>query len=99
MLFLLNGHKAQQDVSLARAKPPSLEVRGITTTVMRTRGIIPSAVWASWSVGIHQWKRGLLKAVSYLTKIDACARLMLPGNARTFGRGEIIPLKTGQRRK
>ncbi|WP_071601435.1 hypothetical protein [Cronobacter sakazakii] len=39
-------------------------------------------------------EKGLLKAVSYMTKIDACARLVLPGNARTFGRGEIKALKT-----
>jgi len=38
-------------------------------------------------------EKGLLKAVNYLTKIDACARLVLPGNARTFGRGEIKKTK------
>ncbi|EKI3327112.1 hypothetical protein PEH87_005113 [Salmonella enterica] len=61
MLFLLNGHKAQQDVSLARAFGEYWQTtitgsKGITATVMRTRGIIPRTVWASWSVGIHQWK-------------------------------------------
>lgn len=38
-------------------------------------------------------EKGLLKAISYLTKIDACARLVLPGDARTFGRGEIQKTK------
>ena len=41
--------------------------------------------------------KGLLKALSYITKIDACARLLLPGNARTFGRGEVRSLKKKKR--
>lgn len=42
-------------------------------------------------------QEGLQCAVGYLTKIDTFARLALPGNMRTFGRGEVKTLnKTGR---
>lgn len=42
-------------------------------------------------------QEGLQRAVEYLTKIDTFARLALPGNMRTFGRGEVKTLtKTGR---
>lgn len=42
-------------------------------------------------------QEGLQRAVGYLTKIDTFARLALPDNMRTFGRGEVKMLnKTGK---
>lgn len=49
--------------------------------------------------GDNSKDEGLLEALSYITKIDAFARLVLPGNARTFGRGEVRSLKNRKRTK
>ncbi|HDW8049949.1 TPA: inovirus-type Gp2 protein [Yersinia enterocolitica] len=40
-------------------------------------------------------QEGLQRAVNYLTKIDTFARLALPSNVRTFGRGEVKTLNPG----
>lgn len=40
-------------------------------------------------------KRNYLKnAAGYLIKVDHYARMLVPGNGRTFGRGEILPPRT-----
>lgn len=42
-------------------------------------------------------QEGLQRAVGYLTKIDTFARLALPRNMRTFGRGEVKTLNKAGR--
>ncbi|MGJ0637602.1 YagK/YfjJ domain-containing protein [Xenorhabdus bovienii] len=98
MLFLLNGHKAQQDVNLARAfgeywKNVITEGKGHYYNCNAHKNRYTECGLGKLERGNTSMEKGLLKAVSYLTKIDACARLMLPGNARTFGRGEIKKTK------
>lgn len=52
---------------------------------------------------LNKAKRAALqKAITYLTKADSVVRLTLPGNARTFGRGECLVqsgAKRGRRRQ
>lgn len=104
MLFILNGNKAQQDGVIAHAfgeywKHTITKGKGHYYNCNANKARYEDCCLGKLKRGDSSNDKGLLKAVSYLTKIDACARLMLPGNARTFGRGEIIPLKTRQRRK
>ncbi|AIX56424.1 TPA: inovirus-type Gp2 protein [Enterobacter kobei] len=104
MLFVLNGHKAQQDVSLARAfgeywKDTITEGKGHYYNCNAHKDRYTECGIGKLERGNTSMEKGLLKAVSYLTKIDACARLVLPGNARTFGRGEIKVLKTRKKQR
>lgn len=104
MLFLVNGHKARQDVNLARAfgeywKKHITESKGHYYNCNAHKDDYEDCGLGKLERGNSSMEKGLLKAVSYMTKIDACARLVLPGNARTFGRGEIKALKTKNKRR
>lgn len=104
MLFILNGNKAQQDGVIAHAFG-----RYWNETITKGKGMFyncnaykeryEDCCLGKLKRGDSSKDKGLLKALSYITKIDACARLVLPGNARTFGRGEVRSLKKGREHK
>lgn len=103
MLFLLNGHKARQDVILAREfgkywKETITGGKGHYYNCNAHKDSYTECGLGRLERGDTSMEKGLLKAVSYMTKIDASARLVLPGNARTFGRGEINSLEVKKKR-
>ncbi|EEE2765296.1 inovirus-type Gp2 protein [Salmonella enterica] len=104
MLFILNGNKAQQDGVIAHAfgeywKHTITKGKGIYYNCNANKALYEECCLGKLKRGDNSKDKGLLQALSYITKIDACARLVLPGNARTFGRGEINSLKARLRRK
>ncbi|EDQ7381671.1 inovirus Gp2 family protein [Salmonella enterica subsp. diarizonae serovar 35:l,v:z35] len=104
MLFILNGNKAQQDGVIAHAfgeywKHTITKGKGIYYNCNANKALYEECFVSKLKRGDNSKDKGLLQALSYITKIDACARLVLPGNARTFGRGEINSLKARLRRK
>ncbi|EAX5860701.1 inovirus-type Gp2 protein [Salmonella enterica] len=104
MLFILNGNKAQQDGVIAHAfgeywKHTITKGKGIYYNCNANKALYEECCLSKLKRGDNSKDKGLLQALSYITKIDACARLVLPGNARTFGRGEINSLKARLRRK
>ncbi|MEG0869298.1 MAG: inovirus-type Gp2 protein [Hafnia sp.] len=104
MLFLLNGNKAQQDGVIAHAfgkywKDTITKGKGIYYNCNANKARYEDCCLGKLERGDSSKDKGLLKALSYITKIDACARLVLPGNARTFGRGEVRSLKNRKRTK
>lgn len=104
MLFLLNGNKAQQDGVIAHAfgeywKHTITQGKGIYYNCNAHKARYKNCCLGKLERGDNSKDEGLLEALSYITKIDACARLVLPGNARTFGRGEVRSLKNRKRSK
>lgn len=104
MLFLLNGNKAQQDGTIAHAfgeywKNTITKGKGIYYNCNANKARYEDCCLGKLERGDNSKDKGLLQALSYITKIDACARLVLPGNARTFGRGEVRSLKNRKRSK
>jgi len=104
MLFILNGNKAQQDGVIANAfgeywKHTITKGKGIYYNCNAHKTRYKNCCLGKLERGDSSKDKGLLKALSYITKIDACARLVLPGNARTFGRGEVRSLKSRKRIK
>ncbi|EKR4276252.1 inovirus-type Gp2 protein [Salmonella enterica] len=104
MLFILNGNKAQQDGVIAHAfgeywKHTITKGKGIYYNCNANKALYEECCLGKLKRGDNSKDKGLLQALSYITKIDACARLVLSGNARTFGRGEINSLKARLRRK
>ncbi|EKS7108837.1 YagK/YfjJ domain-containing protein [Enterobacter ludwigii] len=104
MLFILNGNKAQQDGVIAHAfgkywKDTITKGKGIFYNCNANKTRYEDCGLGKLERGDSSKDKGLLKALSYITKIDACARLVLPGNARTFGRGEVRSLKNRRRTK
>lgn len=104
MLFILNGNKAQQDGVIAHAfgeywKHTITKGKGIYYNCNANKARYEDCCLGKLERGDSSKDKGLLKALSYITKIDACARLVLPGNARTFGRGEVRSLKNRERTK
>lgn len=104
MLFILNGNKAQQDGVIAQAfgeywKHTITKGKGIYYNCNANKARYEDCCLGKLERGDSRKDKGLLQALSYLTKIDACARLVLPGNARTFGRGEVRSLKNRKRKK
>lgn len=104
MLFLLNGNKAQQDGVIAHAfgkywKDTITKGKGLYYNCNANKARYEDCCLGKLERGDSSKDKGLLKALSYITKIDACARLVLPGNARTFGRGEVSSLKNRKRTK
>ena len=104
MLFILNGNKAQQDGVIAQAfgeywKHTITKGKGIYYNCNANKARYEDCCLGKLERGDSSKDKGLLQALSYLTKIDACARLVLPGNARTFGRGEVRSLKNRKRTK
>ncbi|MDV7022059.1 inovirus-type Gp2 protein [Atlantibacter subterranea] len=104
MLFILNGNKAQQDGVIAHAfgeywKHTITKGKGIYYNCNANKARYEDCCLGKLERGDSSKDKGLLKALSYITKIDACARLVLPGNARTFGRGEVRSLKNKKRTK
>ncbi|WOJ30902.1 inovirus-type Gp2 protein [Citrobacter koseri] len=102
MLFILNGNKAQQDGVIAHAfgeywKGTITKGKGIYYNCNANKARYEDCGLGKLERGDSSKDKGLLKALSYITKIDACARLVLPGNARTFGRGEVRSLKKRKR--
>ena len=98
VLFFLNGKHAQQDVNIARAfgeywKTTITEGKGIYYNCNAHKERYEKCGLGKVRRDDTAAQEGLLEAVKYMTKIDACARLVLPGNARTFGRGEVKSLK------
>ena len=94
VLFFLNGKHAQQDANIARAfgeywKKTITEGKGIYYNCNAHKERYEKCGLGKVQRDDTAAQEGLLEAVKYMTKIDACARLVLPGNARTFGRGEI----------
>ncbi|EFS9643751.1 inovirus Gp2 family protein [Salmonella enterica] len=104
MLFILNGNKAPQDGVIAHTfgeywKHTITKGKGIYYNCNANKALYEECCLSKLKRGDNSKDKGLLQALSYITKIDACARLVLPGNARTFGRGEINSLKARLRRK
>lgn len=104
MLFILNGNKAQQDGVIAHAfgeywKHTITKGKGIYYNCNANKARYEDCCLGKLERGDSSKDKGLLKALSYITKIDACARLVLPGNARTFGRGEVRSFKNSKRTK
>ena len=104
MLFLLNGNKAQQDGVIAHAfgeywKNTITKGKGMYYNCNAHKKRYKKCGLGKLERGDNSMDEGLLRALSYITKIDACARLVLPGNARTFGRGEVRSLKNRKRAK
>lgn len=94
VLFFLNGKHAQQDANIARAfgeywKKTITEGKGIYYNCNAHKERYKKCGLGKVQRDDTAAQEGLLEAVKYMTKIDACARLVLPGNARTFGRSEI----------
>lgn len=104
MLFLLNGNKVQQDGTIAHAfgeywKNIITKGKGIYYNCNANKARYENCCLGKLERDDNSKDKGLLQALSYITKIDACARLVLPGNARTFGRGEVRSLKNRKRAK
>lgn len=104
MLFLLNGNKAQQDGTIAHAfgeywKNTITKGKGIYYNCNANKARYEDCCLGKLERGDNSKDKGLLQALRYITKIDACAQLVLPGNARTFGRGEVRSLKYRKRTK
>lgn len=104
MLFILNGNKAQQDGTIAHNfgeywKNTITKGKGIYYNCNANKARYEDCCLGKLKRGDSSKDKGLLQALSYITKIDACARLVLPGNARTFGRGEVRSLKKRKRTK
>lgn len=104
MLFILNGNKAQQDGVIAHAfgeywKHTITQGKGIYYNCNAHKARYKNCCLGKLERGDNSKDEGLLEALSYITKIDAFARLVLPGNARTFGRGEVRSLKNRKRTK
>ena len=104
MLFILNGNKAQQDGVIAHAigeywKHTITKGKGIYYNCNAHKARYEHCCLGKLERGDNSKDKGLLQALSYITKIDACARLVLPGNARTFGRGEVRSLEKKKRTK
>ena len=102
MLFILNGNKAQQDGVIANAfgkywNETITQGKGMFYNCNAYKERYEDCCLGKMKRGDSSKDKGLLKALSYITKIDACARLLLPGNARTFGRGEVRSLKKKKR--
>ncbi|MBJ9236736.1 inovirus-type Gp2 protein [Citrobacter koseri] len=104
MLFILNGNKAQQDGVIAHAfgkywKDTITRGKGIFYNCNAYKERYEDCCLGKLVRGDNSKDKGLLQALSYITKVDACARLILPGNARTFGRGEVRSLQKRKRIK
>jgi len=104
MLFLLNGNNTQQDGTIAHAfgeywKNIITKGNGIYYNCNANKARYKDCGLGKLERGDNSKDKGVLQALSYITKIDACARLVLPGNARTFGRGEVRSLKNRKRAK
>jgi hypothetical protein len=102
VLFFLNGKHAQQDVNIARAfgeywKTTITEGKGIYYNCNAHKERYEKCGLGKVQRDDTAAQEGLLEAVKYMTKIDACARLVLPRNARTFGRGEVKALNDKKR--
>lgn len=102
VLFFLNGKHAQQDTNIARAfgeywRDVITKGKGIYYNCNAHKERYKKCGLGKVQRDDANAQEGLLEAVKYMTKIDACARLVLPGNARTFGRGEIKALKVMKR--
>lgn len=104
MLFILNGNKAQQDGVIAHAfgeywKNTITKGKGTYYNCNAHKDRYTNCCLGKLERDDNSKDKGLLQALSYITKIDACARLVLPSNARTFGRGEVRTLKKRKRTK
>lgn len=101
-LFFLDGNKARSDISICKQF-------GEYWTAVITEGkgtyfncnaqperYVKSGIGMVKHDDIVK-QEGLLCAVGYLTKIDTFARLALPRNMRTFGRGEVKTLNKAGR--
>ncbi|CNI38639.1 Protein of uncharacterised function (DUF3296) [Yersinia thracica] len=96
-LFFLDGNKARQDISICKQFGEywtSVITEGKGTyfncNAQPERYVKPGTGMVKHDDIDKQ--EGLQRAVGYLTKIDTFARLALPVNMRTFGRGEVKAL-------
>jgi hypothetical protein len=101
-LFFLDGNKARSDISICKQFGEywaSVITEGKGTYFncnAQPERYVKSGIGMVKHDDIVK-QEGLQCAVGYLTKIDTFARLALPGNMRTFGRGEVKTLnKTGR---
>lgn len=102
-LFFLDGNKTRSDISICTQFGEywaKVITKGKGTyfncNAQHERYEKPGTGMVKYGDILKQ--EGLQRAVAYLTKIDTFARLALPGNARTFGRGEIKVVKTKSKR-
>lgn len=101
-LFFLDGNKARSDISICKQFGEywtSVITEGKGTYFncnAQPERYVKSGIGMVKHDDIVK-QEGLQCAVGYLTKIDTFARLALPGNMRTFGRGEVKTLnQTGR---
>ncbi|MDY4315667.1 inovirus-type Gp2 protein [Pectobacterium actinidiae] len=104
MLFFLDGNKARCDINISRQFGEYWQ-----NIITEGKGMFFNcnariAQYEKPGIGMVRYtdadkREGLMQAVKYLTKIDTFARLALPGNARTFGRGEIRPFRVRGRKR
>ncbi|HHQ6722831.1 TPA: YagK/YfjJ domain-containing protein [Serratia fonticola] len=105
--FFFDGSKVRKDVTLARSIGEYWK-RDITDGIgiyFNCNAI--ASTYAQLGIGdIHytnkEKRSALQKAITYITKADTLVRLTMPGNARTFGRGECLvqtKAKRGRRRQ
>ncbi|CAI1791330.1 Protein of uncharacterised function (DUF3296) [Serratia fonticola] len=105
--FLFDGSRIRSDILLARriGEYWKQNITGGTGLYFNCNAI--QHTYTHSGIGdvhyLDQTKRAALrKAITYITKVDTAVRLVLPGNARTFGRGERfvqLGAKRGRRRQ
>jgi hypothetical protein len=105
--FLFDGSRIRRDILLARriGEYWKQDITGGTGLYFNCNAI--QHTYTHSGIGdvhyLDQTKRtALQKAIAYITKVDTAVRLVLPGNARTFGRGERriqLGAKRGRRRQ
>lgn len=104
MIFFLDGNKAHSGVTISRQfgeywKNIITENKGVFFNCNADITRYEQSGIGMVKHNDESMREGLVKAVTYLTKVDAYARLSLPGNVRTFGRGEIKSFKIRGRKR
>lgn len=99
LILFFDGSKVRQDITLAK-----MVGEYWVWTITKGRGVYWNCNanknnYAHCGIGMIHYsdteKRAYLKqAAAYLIKVDHYARMLAPGNGRTFGRGEILPPRT-----
>lgn len=94
VILLIDGSKAWEDISIGKELGDEWK-----SNITAGRGLYfncnaKKKSYRQCAVGMHHFSEpdlwdSMSQVAGYLTKMDLYARLILPGNRRTFGRGEI----------
>lgn len=102
MLFFFDGSKVREDVSIAKqiGEYWNLSITdgiGVYFNCNRIKNSYKSCGIGMINHHDYALRDGLKNAVLYMTKTDNYIKLVLPGNARIFGKGEIAQPKLNKR--